>query len=248
MKNNNTTKRFDFIKTLSALITAVTLIFGLCACDIGAPEAPVVSTEIDTASIPSINDWDGENAWVPVNGFMPFFSDEEKTNTEAFEEYADLDALGRCGTAYANICPELMPTEERGEIGSVKPTGWQTVTYPEVIPDRYLYNRCHLIGFQLAGENANKKNLITGTRYLNIQGMLDFENMVADYVKETQNHVLYRVTPIFQGDNLLADGVLLEAWSVEDEGKGICFNVFAFNAQPGVTIDYATGDSHLAAE
>jgi Adenosine deaminase len=147
--------------------------------------------------------------------------------------------------AEAAIGQDLMPTEERGSIGSVKPSGWHTVRYNGVVDGNYLYNRCHLIGFQLSGENANERNLITGTRYLNIDGMLPFENMVADYVQETNNHVLYRVTPVFEGDNLLAAGVLMEGYSVEDDGDGICFCIFAYNVQPGVTINYATGDSAL---
>ena len=162
--------------------------------------------------------------------------------TEPFETYSELDRLGRCGTAYANICLEIMPTDFRGEIGQVKPSGWQTVKY-DCVDGGYLYNRCHLIGYQLAGENANKQNLITGTRYMNVTGMLPFENMVDDYVEETQNHVLYRVTPIFEGKNLVASGIQMEAFSVEDDGEGVCFNVFVYNVQPGVTIDYATGDS-----
>ena len=184
-------------------------------------------------------------AYVAVNDNNPYFSDADKQRTDPFETYSDLDELGRCGVAYANICTELMPTEERGEIGQVKPSGWQTAKY-DCVEGKYLYNRCHLIGFQLAGENANEKNLITGTRYLNIQGMLPFENLVADYVKETENHVLYRVTPMFDGDNLVASGVLMEGWSVEDDGEGVCFCVFAYNVQPGVDIDYATGASQLA--
>ncbi len=181
------------------------------------------------------------SAYVAINDNKPYFSSADYTVT-AFETYSKLDSLGRCGTAYANICKEIMPTEERGEIGSVKPTGWQTAKY-DFIDGKYLYNRCHLIGFQLAGENANTKNLITGTRYLNIQGMLPFENMVHDYVCETNNHVLYRVTPVFSGNNLVATGVLMEGWSVEDGGDGICFCVFAYNVQPGVKIDYATGNN-----
>ena len=152
--------------------------------------------------------------------------------------------LGRCGTAYANIGLDLMPTEERDSIGQVKPSGWQTVKY-DIVDGKYLYNRCHLIGYQLSGENANEQNLITGTRYLNVEGMLPFENMVADYVQETGNHVLYRVTPIFQGTELVARGVQMEAESVEDQGEGICFNVYVYNDQPGITIDYATGASSL---
>ncbi|MGM9936828.1 MAG: stalk domain-containing protein [Candidatus Ornithomonoglobus sp.] len=179
--------------------------------------------------------------YIVVNGNKAYFDPSELT-TEPFENYSELDELGRCGAAYANICKELMPTEARESIGSVKPTGWHTVKY-DFVSGKYLYNRCHLIGYQLAGENANAKNLITGTRYLNVTGMLPFENMVADYVEETDNHVLYRVTPIFEGDNLVADGVLMEAESVEDNGEGVSFNVFCYNVQPGVIIDYATGDS-----
>lgn len=164
--------------------------------------------------------------------------------TTAFENYSDLDSLGRCGVAYANICKDIMPTEERGKIGMIKPSGWHTVKY-DVIKDRYLYNRCHLIGYQLAGENANPKNLITGTRYLNVEGMLPFENLVADYVNNTGNHVLYRVTPMFSGSNLVANGVLIEAKSVEDNGGGILFNVYCYNVQPGVGINYENGDSWL---
>jgi DNA-entry nuclease len=161
--------------------------------------------------------------------------------------YSPLDHLDRCGVAVANVCREIMPKEERGSIGMVKPSGWHTVKY-DVVKDKYLYNRCHLIGYQLSGENANKGNLITGTRYLNMEGMLPFENAVAEYVENTGNHVLYRVTPIFEGNNLLASGVLMEAWSVEDYGDGICFNVYCYNVQPGVVIDYATGKSQLDTE
>lgn len=184
--------------------------------------------------------------YVAVNGNIPFFEESELV-TKAFEYYSPLDSFGRCGVAYANICKEIMPTEERGAIGSVKPTGWHTVKY-DVVDGKYLYHRCHLIGYQLAGENANEQNLITGTSYLNIAGMLPFENQVADYVKETGHHVLYRVTPIFQGENLLADGVLLEAKSVEDDGEGVLFCVFCYNVQPGIAIDYASGESSLAKE
>lgn len=180
--------------------------------------------------------------YIELNGNIPNFT-EEDYNTKPFEYYSDLDSLGRCGVAYANICKELMPTEERGKIGMIKPSGWQTVKYPELVEGNYLYNRCHLIGFQLAGENANEKNLITGTRYFNVDGMLPFENMVAEYVEETGNHVLYRVTPEYEGENLVASGVRMEAWSVEDEGEGICFHVFVYNVQPGIVIDYKTGES-----
>lgn len=186
---------------------------------------------------------DGKNVII-INNNFPNFSDEEIACVEPFEIYGDLDSLGRCTYAYANICIELMPTEPRGEIGNIRPTGWHTIKYSDIIEERYLYNRCHLIGYQLSGENANEKNLITGTRYLNITEMLPFENMVKKYIEETNNHVLYRVTPVFENENLVATGICLEAWSVEDEGKGICFNVFCYNIQPGIDIDYLTGESH----
>lgn len=195
----------------------------------------VESYELD--SIPAYTD----EPYVLLQENVPDFDSSDFT-TQAFETYAPLDELDRCGVAYANICTELIPTEERGSIGQVKPSGWHTVTYDNV-DGRYLYNRCHLIGFQLAGENANEQNLITGTRYMNVEGMLPFENQVADYVEETDNHVLYRVTPIFQGDDLVASGVQMEAWSVEDQGEGVCFHVYVYNVQPGITIDYATGES-----
>ncbi len=179
--------------------------------------------------------------YTEVNGNKPYFTEADLT-TQSFETYSELDSLGRCGVAYANVGQDLMPTEPRGEIGAVKPTGWHLVKYDNV-DGKYLYNRCHLIAYMLAAENANPQNLITGTRYLNVQGMLPFETKVCDYVKNTGNHVLYRVTPIFDGDNLLADGVLMEAYSVEDIGEGICFCVFAYNVQPGIGIDYATGDN-----
>ena len=179
--------------------------------------------------------------YTEVNGNKPYFTEADLT-TQSFETYSELDSLGRCGVAYANVGQELMPTEPRGEIGAVKPTGWHLVKYDNV-DGKYLYNRCHLIAYMLAAENANPQNLITGTRYLNVQGMLPFETKVCDYVKNTGNHVLYRVTPIFDGDNLLADGVLMEAYSVEDAGEGIQFCVFAYNVQPGIGIDYATGDN-----
>ncbi len=187
-----------------------------------------------------IPDYSGQ-PYVVLEDNWPDFDAGELT-LEAFETYSELDALGRCGPAYANICLEIMPTEPRGDIGQVKPSGWQTVKY-DCVDGKYLYNRCHLIGYQLAGENANRKNLITGTRYMNVEGMLPFENMVDDYVENTGNHVLYRVTPVFEGANLVASGVQLEAFSVEDEGEGVCFNVYVYNVQPGVGIDYATGES-----
>lgn len=186
------------------------------------------------------------DAYISVNGNIPYFTNDEKTNTTSFENYSNLDDLGRCGVAFANICKETMPTEERGPIGQIKPSGWHTVKYSGTVDGNYLYNRCHLIGYQLAGENANELNLITGTRYLNMVGMLGFENTVSDYVDETNNHVLYRVTPFFDGEDLVAKGIEIEAWSIEDNGAGICFNVFCYNVQPGIEIDYSTGDSWLS--
>lgn len=183
-------------------------------------------------------------AFVVINDHRPFFTADEITD-ESFEYYAPLDSLGRCGVATACVGLDIMPTEERGSIGMVKPSGWHTVRYNGVVDGNYLYNRCHLIGYQLTGENANTSNLITGTRYLNIEGMLPYENLIAEYVEDSGNHVLYRVTPIFEGDNLLATGVLMEGMSVEDNGQDVRFCVFAYNVQPGIVIDYATGESRL---
>lgn len=208
----------------------------------GASDGQLATGTI-TFSLSDVPAYSG-TAYVAVNGNVPYFTSVDLT-TSSFEEYSSLDALGRCGVAYACVGQDIMPTEERGSIGQVKPTGWHTVKY-DCVDGKYLYNRCHLLGYQLTGENANEENLITGTRYLNIEGMLPFENMVADYVQETSNHVLYRVTPIFEGSNLLASGVLMEGFSVEDTGEDICFCVYAYNVQPGVTIDYASGDSALA--
>ena len=218
------------------------LVLALSACQ-GALPGDWSYAGGGAVSLDDIPAYSGQ-AYIAVNDNQPFFTQDELT-TQAFETYSELDSLGRCGTAYANICRELMPTEPRGEIGSVKPTGWQSVKY-DFVDGKSLYNRCHLIGFQLAGENANPKNLITGTRYLNIEGMLPFENLVADYVKETDQHVLYRVTPVFQGQDLVARGVLMEGLSVEDNGEGVTFCVYAYNVQPGVDIDYATGDNHAS--
>lgn len=220
--------------------------FGLSGCSskkdnqagtVGSTEVQSTAVADDMASLV----YQGE-PYVVINDNNPDFTEADMT-TVSFESYGELDVLGRCTTAFANIGKDLMPAEKRGSIGEVKPTGWQTAKYDNV-DGKYLYNRCHLIGYQLTGENANAKNLITGTRYLNVDGMLPFENMVADYIKETGNHVLYRVTPVFSGDNLVASGVQMEAESVEDNGDGILFNVYCFNAQPGIAIDYATGDSH----
>ena len=196
----------------------------------------------DLSNIP---DYDGK-AYVELNGNVPEFSESEKTSSESFEEYGKLDLLGRCTYAVSCIGKDLMPTEKRGSIGSVKPSGWHISKY-DFVDGKYLYNRCHLIGYQLTAENANERNLITGTRYLNVEGMLPFENDVADYIEITNNHVYYKVTPIFEGNNLVANGVQMQAYSVEDNGQGISFNVYCYNVQPGVAIDYATGDNQAVA-
>lgn len=198
-------------------------------------------TENDTMAYPP---YMGE-AYVIINENTPFFIDDDITS-QAYEDYSPLDSLNRPGIATACLGIETMPAESetRGEIGMIKPAGWHTVKYPEVISDLYLYNRCHLIGWQLSGENANELNLITGTRYLNVTGMLPFENEVADYIQQTNNHVLYRVTPVYTGDNLICDGLLMEARSVEDNDLSFC--VYCYNVQPGITIDYETGDSWLS--
>lgn len=231
-------------RNLFSLLAGILAILQLTGCSsipavslVPTPTPVAESYELDT--VPPY----GETPYVYLDGNIPDFTPSDMT-TQAFETYAPLDELERCGTAYANICTQLMPTEERESIGQVKPSGWHTITY-DTVDGKYLYNRCHLIGFQLAGENANAQNLITGTRYMNVEGMLPFENQVADYVEKTNNHVLYRVTPIFEGDDLVASGVQMEAWSVEDQGTGVCFNVYVYNAQPGITIDYATGESWL---
>ncbi|WP_432631137.1 DNA/RNA non-specific endonuclease [Brotaphodocola sp.] len=200
-----------------------------------------------TFSLAEVPEYSGD-PYVAVHDNIPYFTEEElNVAKDSFEFYSELDEIGRCGVAYASVSTETMPTEKRGDISSVKPTGWHSVKYDNV-DGKSLYNRCHLIGYQLTAENANKQNLITGTRYLNVDGMLPFENMVADYVKETKNHVLYRVTPIFEGDNLVASGVLMEAESVEDQGEGVLFCVYAYDVQPGITIDYATGESALSGQ
>lgn len=225
------------MKKLCTRITALFLSFYMLfttSCSMGTSTVPD-SVSLDT--IPSFSD----SPYVVINDNQPEFSKSDMT-TESFEFYSELDELGRCGYAVACIGQDLMPTEERGEIGQIKPSGWHSEKY-DCVDGKYIYNRCHLIGFQLTGENANEKNLITGTRYLNVDGMLPFENMVADYVKETDYHVMYRVTPVFEGTNLVANGVQMEGYSVEDAGDGICFNVFCYNAQPYIEIDYATGNS-----
>jgi len=195
----------------------------------------------DTYNISNIPDYNGKS-YITLNNNVPNFT-EEDLKKDTFESYSDLDSLQRCGVAFAKVGKETMPTEKRGSIGMIKPSGWHTIKYDN-IDGKYLYNRCHLIGFQLTGENANEKNLITCTRQMNTKAMLEFENQVADYVKKTRNQVLYRVTPYYDGENLLANGVQIEAKSVEDKGKGVCFNVYVYNIQPGIEINYATGESH----
>ena len=226
------------------VLIAVLIISLICGIRIGIREA-VPSTDPlpagQTTDVYDIPAYSG-SPYIVIDNNVPFFTDDE-LSAESFEYSSELDPLGRCGVCVASIGPDSMPTEDRWAIGNVRPSGWHTVKYSEIIEDDYLYNRCHLIGYQLTGENSNINNLITGTRYLNMEGMLPFENMVADFVKETGYHVMYRVTPVFAGDNLVADGVLMEAKSVEDNGSGILFHVFCYNVQPGIYIDYATGDS-----
>ena len=229
-------------------LALVILCISICICSCGKADTIIPAQEVPMQShavitLDEIPEYSGI-PYVEINGNMPLFT-ENDYSTEVFESYSELDSLGRCGVCFANIGIELMPTEERGEIGQIKPSGWQLVKY-DFVDGKYLYNRCHLIGYQLSGENANEKNLITGTRYMNVQGMLPFENMIAEYVKNTGNHVLYRVTPVFEGNNLVASGVQMEAKSVEDDGAGVCFHVYVYNCQPGVTIDYANGMSALA--
>ena len=211
----------------------------LSGCGLGLPQENQQASAV-SVSLEEVPAYSG-SPYVELDGNQPGFSLEERT-TDSFETYSTLDALGRCGPAYACIGQDLMPTEDRESISSVRPTGWVQAEY-DFVDGGSLYNRCHLIGFQLTGENANEENLITGTRYMNVEGMLPFENMVADYIKETGNHVLYRAAPIFEGENLVASGVVMEALSVEDEGEGVCFHVYVYNVQPGVEIDYATGES-----
>lgn len=225
---------------VTGLLLSLTLLFGGCSPDSSSESPSQTSDREASYNLESIPEYTGD-PYVVINENVPFFTESNFTE-EAFETYSDLDELGRCGAAFANVGKETMPTEERGQIGMIKPSGWQTVKY-DCVDGKYLYNRCHLIGYQLSAENANEKNLITGTRYLNVSGMLPFENKVADYIKETGNHVLYRVTPIYQDNNLVASGVLMEAQSVEDDTVKFC--VYCYNVQPDVQIDYATGKSSL---
>ncbi len=207
------------------------------------PASALKTKSFDLSTFPAYSG----SPYVAINNNIPYFTDSDLTTT-SFEDYSNLDSLGRCGVCTASVGRDIIPTEERGSIGLIKPSGWHTVKYNGIIDGNYLYNRCHLIGYQLTGENANLQNLITGTRYLNVEGMLPFENMVADYVKETNNHVMYRVTPVFEGDNLVASGVLMEAKSVEDSGNGVLFCVYCYNVQPQISIDYATGESTLSGD
>ncbi len=193
----------------------------------------------DLSSIPEYSN----EPYVIINNNKPLFTKEDE-NINPIEQYGDLDYLGRCTKAFAKVGIDTMPTKERESISSIKPSGWKSVKY-DIVDGKYLYNRCHLIGYQLTAENANKENLITGTRYLNVEGMLPFENQVAEYIRKTKKHVLYRVTPIFENENLVASGVNIEAQSIEDNGNGICFNVYVYNVQPGIEIDYKTGISSL---
>lgn len=238
-----------FLNILLILIVSLSVLSGCSAgennffndLDITAQSASDY-VNYDLSNVP---DYDGK-AYVELNGNVPEFSESEKTYSESFEEYGKLDSLGRCTYAVSCIGKDLMPTEKRGSIGSVKPSGWHISKY-DFVDGKYLYNRCHLIGYQLTAENANERNLITGTRYLNVEGMLPFENDVADYIEITNNHVYYKVTPIFEENNLVANGVQMQAYSVEDNGQGVSFNVYCYNVQPGVAIDYATGDNQTVA-
>ena len=238
-------------KKIKAIWCSLLLAFSLAACS--SPDGGTVYSENETANstdssssvqtadtVDDVPEYSGE-PYVEINDNQPEFEEYELT-TVPFEEYSELDELGRCGEAEACVGEETMPTEDRESISDIKPTGWVNEQYDSV-DGGYVYNRCHLIGFQLTGENANEENLITGTRYMNTEGMLPFENMVADYVHETDNHVIYRVTPIFAGEDLVASGVHMEAESVEDDGAGICFNVYVYNVQPQITINYATGEN-----
>ena len=232
-------------KTKRTLISLLLVLIILAAEHFLLPKDEPENLDINSGGglLETVGQW-VDRPYVILNNNEPDFTAQQKKETKSYEEYAPLDRLGRCGVTIACIGEDLMPTEDRGSISSVKPTGWVQNQY-DFVDGKSLYNRCHLIGFQLTGENANEQNLITGTRYLNVEGMLPFENMVADYIKETGNHVLYRVTPVYFEDELVARGVKMEGWSVEDEGDGICFHVYCYNVQPGVIIDYATGENKL---
>lgn len=235
---NNDRKRLKYL--FVCMFTVLSVVLSSCE---GADRGERTSGTEDPAgsvALEEIPEYSGD-PYIEINQNQPDFSKDELV-TDSYESYSRLDEFGRCGEVSACIGKDLMPTEERGKIGQIKPTGWHTVKY-EQVEGRYLYNRCHLIGYQLSGENANERNLITGTRYMNTEGMLSFENEVAEYVKDTGNHVMYRITPVFEEDNLVASGVQMEAESVEDAGEGVSYNVYVYNVQPGIEIDYATGES-----
>ena len=239
-------------RKLESLVSAVTDVWEQVKENLPEEESQEESLEpsdeaTSVVTMDSLPEYAGE-PYVVLYGNEPLFTEEERRKTQSYEVYEPLDFLKRCGVAEACIGPDLMPTEERGEIGMVKPSGWHTVRYDDLVDGKYLYNRCHLIGYQLSGENTNEMNLITGTRYMNVEGMLPFENQVADYVRRTGNHVMYRVTPDFRGVEMLARGVQMEAWSVEDNGEGVCFHMYCYNVQPGVEITYLTGESRRTEE
>ena len=233
-------------KKQNIIISTITIIIILCVAYQNEIKTfmtePLIEPK-ETYKLENIPDYNGK-AYIEINNNRPNFTEEDYSKKN-FEIYSDLDSLNRAGMAFAKIGKETMPTEERGSIGMIKPTGWHTIKY-DIVSGKYLYNRCHLIGYQLNGENANEKNLITCTRQTNTGAMLDFENEVANYIDETKNHVLYRVTPIYEGNNLLASGIQIEASSIEDKCHDICFNVYIYNVQDGITIDYTNGDSHLS--
>ncbi len=248
-KKNKKSKNKQIIQLIAViLILAIGYFFPNIQENIN--NSSVGQTQTATSyNLSSIPEYEGK-PYVTINNNIPYFEEKDYT-TKSFEKYSKLDLeFGRCGVAFANVCKEIMPSdnEKREDITSVKPTGWRQKKYAGLVDGDYLYNRCHLIGWQLAGENDNELNLITGTRYMNVEGMLPFENKVADYLNEkanNKNHVLYRVTPIFEGNNLVASGVQIEAYSVEDKGKGVCFNVYVYNVQPGIAINYKNGESWL---
>lgn len=230
-------------KLVTSLLSLIVLI-ALVSYQYILPSYAYKDNSNNTSDVISIPSYDNE-PYKEVNNNKPTFTDSEKGLTEK-EEYSDLDSLGRVGVAFALVSKSTMPTTKRGSIGMIKPAGWHTVKY-DFVDGKYLYNRCHLIAHQLTGQNANPKNLMTCTRSMNVDGMLPFENKVANYIKETNNHVLYRVTPVFDGDNLVANGAYMEAYSIEDKGK-LSFNVYVYNVQKGVAIDYKTGESKLEEE
>lgn len=239
-KKRNLKRFFVSIEvSIIAIIVLLGIAIALHSLQIAKPS--ILGTGSSIATDFSIPQYSGA-VYVEINDNIPFFQESDITTT-AYEEYSPLDRLGRCGPAMACLGRETMPTEARAEIGMIRPSGWHTVRYDDLIEDKYLYNRCHLIAYSLSGENDNELNLITGTRYMNIEGMLPFEIEVIDYILDTGSHVLYRVTPCFFENDLVARGVLMEAYSVEDGGRGLSFNVFVFNIQPGIIIDYKTGNS-----